>query len=110
VSTCTTRNIWLQEMVGRAYGHRCPYCDVLMIKPSHPPERNNKSRSHIYSTNHTRGSRRMDWIHACLQCNYDQGHLSLEEWCLILDFREDHRLFRARAVLEMFREYKNDTD
>lgn len=89
------------QRVSAAYGPwTCPCCDGTMRKQpvSAKPTDRDRTRAHLYPTRHP--WRRDDWFYGCRRCNHDQGHLSLEEWFLILAYRSDDRADRVLQLLK----------
>lgn len=90
----------------------CPFC-LFQMQAVPPPEirkikgyatsRLMRSRMHVHCRASPKDMREL-WVYGCQGCNGDQGHLSLDEWALILDYRKDHRAPLVHAVVEILRE------
>lgn len=88
----------------KLYGGQCPCCGVTMLedgeRPLAPEEQGlRRTQAHTYPRKHPH-RQGQDWFWACQQCNTDQGHLSLDEWWLVLLNRGDERHHRVRALLQ----------
>lgn len=90
----------------------CPFC-LFQMQPTPPAyvrniggyktSRATRSKMHVHCRASPKDMREL-WVYGFQGCNSDQGHLSLDEWALILDYRKDRRASLVHAVVEILRE------
>lgn len=83
----------------RVLGQPCPYCGNKMGR-THPRRGDAPTRDHVWPQ--SLGGRLT--VICCRKCNGDKGHLSLDEWAVVLIMRND---FRRGTVSRLAADLKN---
>lgn len=81
--------------VGREHSGCCPFCGGAMRAGVIDV----RTRAHFVPRGHPDRANHA-FIFACHDCNGEQGRLTLDEWLIVLIYREDPRTRRAMAVVK----------